>query len=104
MFDKFNQGFGKFGPMEQCDDGEWMRVEDHEKVLEQYVSNEYHKLCVDTWRDWCNDLQMDVRKYFPYKEKFESAIFWVTLSGSALFLMGTLFMVAYFFTYFWGNL
>jgi len=25
---RYNQGFLKFGPMEQCDTGEWARVED----------------------------------------------------------------------------
>jgi F0F1-type ATP synthase assembly protein I len=30
---RYNQGFGKFGPMEQCNDGEWVRYEDSERVI-----------------------------------------------------------------------
>ena len=32
-FERFNQGFGKFGPMEQCNDGEWVRFEHAALVL-----------------------------------------------------------------------
>lgn len=31
---RYNQGFGKFGPMEQCEDGEWVRFEDADAELE----------------------------------------------------------------------
>lgn len=31
---RFNQGFLKFGPMEQCSDGEWVRYEDVQKLIE----------------------------------------------------------------------
>ena len=29
----YNQGFGKFGPMEQCDTGEWVKWDDIEPFL-----------------------------------------------------------------------
>ena len=32
---RYNQGFGKFGPMEQCKDGEWVRYEDAEKEFDE---------------------------------------------------------------------
>jgi len=33
--ERYNQGFGKFGPMEQCKDGEWVRYEDAEKEFDE---------------------------------------------------------------------
>jgi hypothetical protein len=30
---RYNQGFKWFGPMEQCKDGEWCKVEDSEKKV-----------------------------------------------------------------------
>ena len=34
---RYNQGFLKFGPMEQCDDGEWIKYEGHEKVVKDFL-------------------------------------------------------------------
>lgn len=44
----YNQGFGKFGPMEQCTDGEWVRWKDvepflHAAELRVMTSMEYEK-------------------------------------------------------------
>ena len=30
---RYNQGFAKFGPMEQCDTGEWVKAEEAEVIL-----------------------------------------------------------------------
>lgn len=32
---RYNQGFGKVGPMEQCSDGEWVKYQDAEEVIEE---------------------------------------------------------------------
>lgn len=34
---RYNQGFLKFGPMEQCSSGEWVRYKDHENALNGYM-------------------------------------------------------------------
>jgi len=31
---RYTQGFIKFGPMEQCNDGKWIEYAEHEKVIE----------------------------------------------------------------------
>ena len=36
---RYNQGFGKFGPMEQCDDGTWVKYEDYEQEIDAYVED-----------------------------------------------------------------
>ena len=36
---RYNQGFGKFGPMEQCDDGKWVKYEDYEQEIDAYVED-----------------------------------------------------------------
>ena len=33
---QYNQGFLKFGPMEECDTGEWVRRSDIEGYLDKY--------------------------------------------------------------------
>ncbi len=41
-FDRYNQGFGCFGPLEQCKDGKLMFVEDHQKIMSSMISLELH--------------------------------------------------------------
>lgn len=36
---RYNQGFGKFGPMEQCKDGLWIKYKDHVLKLKLVVAN-----------------------------------------------------------------
>ena len=36
---RYNQGFGKFGPMEQCDNGKWVKYEDYEQEIDAYVED-----------------------------------------------------------------
>ena len=36
---RYNQGFGGFGPMEQCDDGKWVKYEDYEQEIDAYVED-----------------------------------------------------------------
>lgn len=43
---RYNQGFAKFGPMEQCDDGEWVKYED---VIETS----------DKWNKYSEELNCD---------------------------------------------
>jgi hypothetical protein len=31
---RYNQGFGKFGPMEQCNDGEWVKYDDAARAID----------------------------------------------------------------------
>jgi len=33
---RYNQGFLKFGPMEQCDTGEWVKHSDIDSYLDKY--------------------------------------------------------------------
>ena len=35
--DRFNQGFGGFGPMEQCADGKWVKYEEAEKTIDDLM-------------------------------------------------------------------
>jgi len=39
---RYNQGFGKFGPMEQCKDGEWVKYWDAIKYFDK-TNNKYAK-------------------------------------------------------------
>ena len=41
-FNRYNQGFGCFGPLEQCKDGKLMLVEDHQKIMSSMISLELH--------------------------------------------------------------
>lgn len=43
---KYNQGFGCFGPMEKCDSGKWVKAEDAEKAIAEKVdvAAEYYDL------------------------------------------------------------
>ena len=36
MMKRYNQGFLKFGPMEECDAGEWTRHSDIDSYLDKY--------------------------------------------------------------------
>lgn len=33
---RYNQGFGSFGPMEQCNGGKWVKYEDYHHLLFRY--------------------------------------------------------------------
>ena len=57
---RYNQGFGKFGPMEQSNDGQWVTYQDYEalsKRLEQTKelwnnsSSEYNIQVGNAWRE-----------------------------------------------------
>ncbi len=37
---RYTQGFKKFGPMEQCNDGEWVRFEDYE-IIRRRIEHDY---------------------------------------------------------------
>ena len=44
---RYNQGFGKFGPMEQSNDGKWVTYEDYESIerrLKQEVNIQFKEL------------------------------------------------------------
>lgn len=43
---RYNQGFGKFGPMEQCNSGEWMKYKDAEDVVHE-------------WQEYCKVIEQD---------------------------------------------
>jgi hypothetical protein len=48
---RYNQGFGKFGPMEQCNDGEWVRYEDVKSIIKklQEEVRESHESIIDLY-------------------------------------------------------
>jgi hypothetical protein len=41
-FNRYTQGFKYFGPLEQCNDGEYMLVKDHEKIVSQMILLDKH--------------------------------------------------------------
>jgi len=41
---RYNQGFYKFGPMEQCKDGEWAKYEDLEKEFDEFKNEWYDEI------------------------------------------------------------
>jgi len=43
---RYNQGFYKFGPMEQCSDGEWAKYEDLIKEMDEFKN------------EWCDELNL----------------------------------------------
>lgn len=43
-FERYNQGFGKFGPMEHCNQGEWTRFKHAAKVIK--ANRDHHDLVV----------------------------------------------------------
>ncbi len=45
---RYNQGFKKFGPMEQCSDGEWIKFKDHEQVINE--RDFHYKECLAYWQ------------------------------------------------------
>jgi hypothetical protein len=48
---RYNQGFGKFGPMEQTDKGEWVRYEEVRDNLNK-ISELYNNLNKDLLYEW----------------------------------------------------
>ena len=52
---RYDQGFGKFGPMEQCDKGEWVRYEEVRdnlnKISELY--SDLHRNLLNEWSEEC---------------------------------------------------
>ena len=48
---RYNQGFVKFGPMEQCDDGEWVKYED---VVDLCAEQQYYN------REDANNLLVEI--------------------------------------------
>lgn len=62
---RYNLGFLKFGPLEECSNGELMYYEDHvtlmenkEKLISEY-SSDYNRIC-DGYEDLC--IKKDVYK------------------------------------------
>ena len=43
---RYNQGFGKWGPMEQARFGEWVRYEDHAAEMEKRIVT-YHSFILE---------------------------------------------------------
>ena len=42
---RYNQGFGKVGPMEQCSDGEWVKYEDAMAASNINEAKLFYQLC-----------------------------------------------------------
>jgi len=88
---RYNQGFGKFGPMEQCKDGEWIRYEYYEKLHKKYsnalnkieilhkVNNVLHEDAIDTVGG-INEMVKEEADFY----RFISA---VSLAGNAGFII-----------------
>ena len=70
---RYNQGFGGFGPMEQSDDGKWVKYEDYDKEIDAYtedLSKFYEESSEELIRTW------------------ESEIGWKTIAITSLFILG----------------
>ena len=56
---RYNQGFGGFGPMEQCDDGKWVKYEDYDKEIDAYsedLSKFYEESRQELIRSWESEI------------------------------------------------
>ena len=70
---RYNQGFGGFGIMEQCDDGKWVKYEEYEQEIDAYtedLSKFYEESREELIRSW------------------ESEIGWKMISIISLFVLG----------------
>ena len=47
---RYTQGFKKFGPMEQCNDGEWVRFEDYE-IIRRRIEHDYRGQLDNAWME-----------------------------------------------------
>ena len=64
----YNQGFGKFGPMEQCTDGEWVRWKDvepflHAAELRVMTSMEYERNVQDHLEAYKRRIEEQAKTY-----------------------------------------
>ena len=56
---RYNQGFGGFGPMEQSNDGKWVKYEDYDKEIDAYaedLSKFYEESRVELIRSWESEI------------------------------------------------
>lgn len=88
-FNRYNQGFGKFGPLEQCDDGKLMYVTDHEKIVDEFL-DDFDKL-VDAHDELDNELQAKIDFLDPFFDKF-----WLSLAMNCMLIAGIFGTIGYF--------
>lgn len=63
---RYNQGFLKFGPMEQCNDGEWIKYEDYVKLDKENR---------DRWMHWAKEKSISEKNAWDYAFEAESNYF-----------------------------
>jgi hypothetical protein len=95
----YNQGFYKFGPMEQCDSGEWVRWADIEPFLQ--AAELRVQTAMETEREAIEISELDRKNADGWKElyrgeaKFNKTILrfnkmWVGLTITATIIAGVL--------------
>mgnify|MGYP001809754482 CR=1 FL=1 len=61
---RYNQGFGGFGPMEQCNDGKWVKFDDAQKDIQELKGeisqleisrDEWYERALSEMEDWTNE-------------------------------------------------
>lgn len=68
MIERYTQGFYKFGPLEQCNDGDLVKYEDH--VDEINAKNDYIAFLVDENKSVNNDYWDVVRDNSELNKKY----------------------------------
>jgi hypothetical protein len=53
-FNRYTQGFKYFGPLEQCNDGEYMLVKDHEEIVSKMILLDKHNELIGLKTDLIN--------------------------------------------------
>lgn len=82
---RYNQGFGKFGPMEQSNDGKWVPYEDYETLLKKL---EWHK---ESWDNARKGYDMHVGNAWRETHKArDELINWQAFSFCQVIVVGML--------------
>lgn len=104
---RYNQGFGNFGPMEQCNDGKWVKADD---VLPKLTSldKEFSELISDlneaTWdRDYYKNKLSTCNENLKFSHKREDSYFRMTVTLASLGFIEFLLLAVVFIRQFVGG-
>lgn len=89
---RYNQGFGKFGPMEKCNTGEWVKVNDVlpeiadlKTAIHEHTSEARKLICDrDFYKTQMSTLETNLENYY----KREDGYFRMSITLAALAFIG----------------